>query len=97
MALKKSIELNNTGASFPNAYHLIKRIETFKTNSGYTSNIYISIYSCEESRNTSKNPLVENLIQVYSFQYNLNSSDNIITQAYNYLKNLPEYEGCIDV
>jgi hypothetical protein len=32
----------------------------------------------------------------YSFEYDLNSADNIYKQAYAYLKTLPEFNGAVD-
>lgn len=99
MALQKSFDLENTGVFLPNAYHVIRKIETFKIESGYISNISISIYSSQEARQSGKDPVIENLISMmgYSFNYDLSSQNNILAQAYDYLKTLPEYQGSTDV
>lgn len=99
MALKKEYNLYNTGINLPEAYHLIRRVEVFKTDSGYVSTLSLAIYSSKEARDQGKEPVIENNIQMnnYLFEYDLTKNENILEQAYEYLKNTPEYVGSIDI
>jgi len=80
--------------------------------SGYTAQIQIEIYANREARNNGKTPIgkiglstTEISPQVATrgmdgkimFRANTNSEDNILTQAYTYLKSTEYYSGSIDI
>lgn len=95
MALKKRIELNNGVVV---EYHRITSLRIF-TNIQNTAVVasYVSQNKREEERDAIKNFEPMNVYidtKYYNFPYNQKMS---IEDAYNALKQLPEFEGATDV
>jgi hypothetical protein len=87
MAISKTIKLkNNFGeeSTFPNAYFRVDKLEGSK----HLVSITVGCYKSGELT-----LLYENTV---SFVPDLNSSDNFITQGYQYLKTLPEFADATD-
>lgn len=89
MAIQKNI-ITESGLEIVDAYVKID-VLTYD-NSEKTASISVNIYSDKSFSDESK-PFVERLYYKASLDANLNQ----LTQAYNYLKSLPEFEGAIDI
>lgn len=83
MALQKSFD--RFGTTFTTAYHKIESLRVSKESVGITLHIY---------PNSSEMDLIGAFI--YEMDYDPNGGEPL-TQAYNYLKTLPEYSGATDV
>ena len=75
------------GYAVPNSY-VIARNQTFVTT--ITCNVLAEIYPSEQAALTWAAPL---FFVNGSFDYDINSPNNIYTQSYNYLLTLPQFQG----
>lgn len=71
-----------------NAYLKINYLSGLKDYS-----ISVVIYKDAEARHSDKEIIGQ---EIYNFTYSFNSLDNVIKQAYDYLKTLPEYINTVD-
>ena len=71
-----------------NAYLKINYLSGLKDYS-----ISVVIYKDAEARHSDKEIIGQ---AVYSFSYNLNTLDNLLKQAYDYLKTLEEFSNSVD-
>lgn len=94
---KSGIVINNSYIKVADYMELFTNPETFEKVVRFT----IDVWKDEETRrNFPDNKIktkLENLNYEYSFTYNITSTDNLITQAYCYLKTLPEWQDAVDV
>lgn len=80
--------------------------------SGYTAQIQVEIYANKEARDNGKNPVgkiglttseispqvaTKGMDGKIMFRANVNNEDNILSQAYTYLKSTDYYSGSIDI
>jgi len=80
--------------------------------SGYTCRVKVDVYASKEARDTAKKPIAtlgardvkleENLAtqgmdERIVFYSDTDNTDNILTQAYNHLKNTDYYKDAIDI
>lgn len=101
MALKDNVFINQFSLTIKNCYF---KIVDFTGNKDLMT-IVVGVFPSEED---SKKFILDNegnetttkvqpiAIYTYPFQYDLNSSDNIYVQAYNYLKSLEDFAGAKD-
>lgn len=94
MALKKEKEIRATG--FLAEYQTILGVEVRKIEGGKgvkQFRVHIGIYKDKQSRDEGKLP-IDNLVVTIDSQAIV---DALVGQIYNEIKNLPEFEGAIDV
>lgn len=89
MALQKELE-SETGAVFSEAYYRIDNIKLSKAEGLWIS---VNVYINEAAFNNEKEPIQ---LKNYRVGYNPNGGEPL-TQAYEYMKTLPEYDGATDV
>lgn len=82
MALQKSH--NKFGTDFTSAYHRVEQMRVSKSGINFTVQIY----------HQQNGDILDS--EGYAMPYNPAGTEPL-TQAYNYLKTLPEYQGAIDV
>jgi len=91
MALKKT--KNYKGISISNAYHKLHEMRIHPTDEDGVFSVHFSV----ELKSTKSTPQVcIQRSEVYKFDYDLESIDNALKQAYNYLKTLEEFDGAVD-
>jgi len=90
MALKKSISTEQ-GFNAPNSYGVVEEARYSKNGN---SHIALSIFKDKTSRDEKKDPIK---MFYTSFVYDQDISRNIIKQAYEFLKTLPEFSDAEDV
>ena len=86
MALQKEYE---TSSGITANYHKIGKINYEKESGAYFE---VEIYLNESARRDNKKPLETRTF----YSENINVDEPLVTQLYNYLKTLPEYEGAQD-
>lgn len=79
---------SDDGTFYPNSYIEISRYG----GSNNDAEIYIEIWKNQEEHNL-KLPSIQT--RWYSFEYDLESSDNILIQGYDYLQTCPEFTNSI--
>ena len=89
MALQTDFTLDD-GTFFEDAYLRIVRYSGDKGD----GELNIHIWKSEEEKNAKLQPIQT---RDYSFNYDLESVDNILVQGYEYLKTCPEFANSIDV
>ena len=90
MALQKTVTYKEV--PMIDAYHRIHEMTGKKEGAGFSVRFTVEI----AANSTSEVIEIKECIE-YQFMYDLVSTDNAITQAYDYLKTLPEFDGAIDV
>lgn len=87
MALMKTYitDFYGTPVQIANAYYQVATLNGSKS----MQQIFVSVFN-----NAQKDKQIE--VLTYSFVPNLESSENFIAQAYNYLKTLPEFANAVD-
>ena len=85
MALTKSYTSDN-GLIAKDAYHRIEEINTRHKD-------IILVYVHTFANSSEKLPIIVNS---YQGKYDYSSKDNLLTQAYNLVKTLPEFAGAVD-
>lgn len=99
MALEKAYTTVH-GVSCPNAYHRIGNVRTRKKPDGsFVAGCNVLTYFDAASRTDGKPPLMS---RSYQFVYDIESTetvadDNLLTQGYEYLKTLDDFDGALDV
>lgn len=92
MALLKEYYDSNLGVKIPNCYW---KIELDNGIVGGKNNLRVRL-SCYRNRNIADTNVNRICDFNFNFKPNLNSGTNFISQAYNYLKTLPEFKGAVD-
>ena len=95
MALQGPIELSGVGLTIQDAYHSIESY-TLSGNNNETSLLEctVFIYTNQTSKEEGMNPLATRKHQFFIENEGILLSQ-IINKAYELVKPLPEYEGCI--
>ncbi|MEB2275855.1 hypothetical protein LAV82_17735 [Bacillus sp. ILBB4] len=95
MALQGPIELSGVGLTIQDAYHSIESY-TLSGNNNETSLLEctVFIYTNQTSKEEGMNPLATRKHQFFIENEGILLSQ-IINKAYELVKSLPEYEGCI--
>ena len=93
MAISKTIIMDN-GLVIQNAYIKVIHLDGNKNNLYFNIQVYVSkaIADADTNNRNYLGPIVG-----YIIVPDLESEDNFIAQAYNYLKTLPEFSTAIDV
>jgi hypothetical protein len=104
MALLKDYEIPNTGFTVEGAYHVIMHIHVEKVlgeDPKYVGKINLNVYSSKEHKESGKGalgsaPLLGEDLPLI-FDIDNESSDNVLTQAYNHLKSTKYYTDAEEV
>lgn len=92
MAFQMKITLNS-GIEIPNAYVKISYLDGNKT--GIT--LYLNAYVDQDTMNAGR-PVIEGYSANYYFVPTTGTgATDFITQGYNYLKTLPDFQGATDI
>jgi len=115
MALINKYEINETGFSVENAYHVVSDVQVDKkfnyiveaqqnqNKSGYRATIYVQVFISKEARDNNKKPIgyinraMPEIKFSLRFMYDPESSDSLLTQAYNHLKTTDYYKNAQEV
>ena len=74
----------------------------FRSEPGYIGQIFIQVFSSKESRENGLKPIaflnaaMPEIDINFKFAYNPESSDSVLTQAYDYLKTTEYYKDSIE-
>ena len=90
MALKKSI-VSEEGFGAPSSYSVVEEVRYAK---GASTQVSVVTYKDKASRDASFQPMKKFYT---SFSYNESLPDNIIKQAYGFLKSIAEFSDAEDV
>ena len=92
-------EKQKYGQTFESAYTRVKKIDYTQTRKdgvkSMRGQLIVETYYSEGSRDLNESPLETNRYQMEFI--NLSEEPNLLKQAYDYLKTLPEFEGSTDV
>ena len=90
MALKKSITTEH-GFNVPESYWVIVALDYQKD---VMATISVAAYANSVAKSEGATPFK---MLFFSFVPNINDQQNLVTQAYNYLKSINEFSDSIDV
>jgi hypothetical protein len=90
MALQLDYYEANLEVDVPECYWKITKLDGNKQ----LLNVYVGVFKNKDKADANFPPINEFL---YQFTPDLSSSDNFLTQGYNYLKTLDEFKDAVDV
>lgn len=95
MALELGLTDTTIGATAPNAYHRIVRVEVDTKNRKCV--ITVAVFYRQQAAVDGKATLELRTIEVPTGQFDALFGDPLRTRAYTYLKTLASYTGAVDV
>ena len=90
MALKKSITTDH-GFNAPDCYFVIEALDYHKNGQNTAT---VMAYKDVQARDAGAAPLKQ---LFYKVELDVKGNQNVITQCYNAIKSLPEFQGASDV